>query len=199
MESWGSAGSTTTNLVFNSPQAPMPCNLVFQRQLADNQGVGPSIIKLPGVQEIENNPCRLVQTLLPLGAEPEYGMRRKMVLAEGRPFDSLAPQTEQGFMTLPGFTAPISVNVDCFTASKKADRTRRRNAKASMTQRMRVKRIEEIEEELQRLRDESQRQKEELNCYRDQCQQLKCENIQLKGERDWYRDNQNRSKDVETP
>ncbi|KAK2594950.1 hypothetical protein QQS21_007353, partial [Conoideocrella luteorostrata] len=90
---------------------------------------------------------------------------------------------QQAFMTLPGSDTPIPVQVDYSQASKKADEKRQRNAKASTRHRRKKKTIqEENVRQLQDLRDEREQIAEELEHMRHQ--------------RDFYRDERNRLRDI---
>ncbi|EQL03143.1 hypothetical protein G6O67_003247 [Ophiocordyceps sinensis] len=117
--------------------------------------------------------------------------------AIGGPGDGLAPWSDamrrsggmagadgqQAFMTLPGSDTPIPVQVDYSQASKKADEKRQRNAKASTRHRRKKKTMqEENARQLQDLKDERQQLMEELDGLRRQ--------------RDFYRDDRNRLREI---
>lgn len=90
---------------------------------------------------------------------------------------------QQAYMTLPGSDTPIPVQVDYSQASKKADEKRQRNAKASTRHRRKKKNIqEENVKQLQDLRDERE---DVIHQLEDMIQQ-----------RDFYRDERNRLRDV---
>ncbi|OAA38853.1 Basic-leucine zipper (bZIP) transcription factor [Metarhizium rileyi] len=90
---------------------------------------------------------------------------------------------QQAFMTLPGSDTPIPVQVDYSQASRKADEKRQRNAKASTRHRRKKKTIQEENiRQLQELKDERQQMSEAID--------------QLRRERDFYRDERNRLRDV---
>ncbi|KAF5657556.1 hypothetical protein FHETE_10362 [Fusarium heterosporum] len=95
---------------------------------------------------------------------------------------------QQAFMTLPGSDAPIPVHMDFSQASKKADEKRQRNAVAS-TRHRRKKKImqEENSKQLQELRDERRMMEIRID--------------ELTQQRDFYRDDRNRLRDivVQTP
>ncbi|KAK5989945.1 hypothetical protein PT974_08208 [Cladobotryum mycophilum] len=96
-------------------------------------------------------------------------------------FSGVEPQ--QAFMTLPGSDTPIPVQVDYSQASKKADEKRQRNAKASTRHRRKKKTLqEENMKQLQDLKDERQQMMQQMD---DIIQQ-----------RDFYRDERNRLRDV---
>ncbi|KPM42621.1 hypothetical protein AK830_g3949 [Neonectria ditissima] len=102
-----------------------------------------------------------------------HGMGGAMVGAEG----------QQAFMTLPGSDTPIPVQVDYSQASKKADEKRQRNAVASTRHRRKKKIIqEENTKQLQELRDERR------------ALEVKVEELIL--QRDFYRDDRNRLRDI---
>lgn len=90
---------------------------------------------------------------------------------------------QQAFMTLPGSDAPIPVQVDYSQASKKADEKRQRNAKASTRHRRKKKTLQE--ENLRQLQD-----------LKDEREQLAHEVEDLKRQRDFYRDERNRLRDI---
>ncbi|KAH7120098.1 hypothetical protein B0J13DRAFT_457637 [Dactylonectria estremocensis] len=90
---------------------------------------------------------------------------------------------QQAFLALPGSDSPIHLYVDYSKASKKADEKRRRNAVAS-TRHRRKKKImqEEDTKQLQKLRDEGR--------------QLETKLEELTHQRDFYRDDRNRLRDI---
>ncbi|POR37646.1 Uncharacterized protein TPAR_02155 [Tolypocladium paradoxum] len=90
---------------------------------------------------------------------------------------------QQAFMNLPGSDAPIPVQVDYSQASKKADEKRQRNAKASTRHRRKKKTLQE----------ENMRQLQDL---KDEREQLAHEVEDLKRQRDFYRDERNRLRDI---
>lgn len=90
---------------------------------------------------------------------------------------------QQAFMTLPGSDIPITVQVDYSQASKKADEKRQRNAKASTRHRRKKKTLQE----------ENVRQLQDLKDERDQL----AEDIEyVRRQRDFYRDERNRLRDI---
>ncbi|KYK60210.1 hypothetical protein DCS_01346 [Drechmeria coniospora] len=101
------------------------------------------------------------------------GMSRAASSAEG----------QQAYMTLPGSDMTIPVQVDYSQASKKADEKRQRNAKASTRHRRKKKTMQE----------ENMRQLEDL---RDERHQLACELEDTRRQRDFYRDERNRLREV---
>ncbi|KAF7536683.1 hypothetical protein G7Z17_g13009 [Cylindrodendrum hubeiense] len=102
-----------------------------------------------------------------------HGMGGAMVGAEG----------QQAFMTLPGSDTPIPVQVDYSQASKKADEKRQRNAVAS-TRHRRKKKI---------MQEENTKQLQEL---RDERRALEVKLEELIHQRDFYRDDRNRLRDI---
>ncbi|KAM3501029.1 hypothetical protein MY10362_005894 [Beauveria mimosiformis] len=105
-------------------------------------------------------------------------MRRS---ALGGPF--LNADGQQAYMTLPGSSAPIPVQVDYSQASKKADEKRQRNARASTRHRKKKKNMmEENTQELQTLRHDKEVLTREV------------ENLTRK--RDFYREERNRLRDI---
>ena len=90
---------------------------------------------------------------------------------------------QQAFMTLPGSDTPIPVQVDYSQASRQADEKRQRNAKASTRHRRKKKTLQE----------ENIRQLQEL---KDERQSLADEVETLRRQRDFYRDERNRLRDV---
>lgn len=96
---------------------------------------------------------------------------------------AMAGEGQQAFMTLPGNDVPIPVEVDYSQASRKADEKRQRNAKASTRHRKKKKSMqEENTKQLQDLRDERQEMMLELD--------------DLAQQRDFYRDERNRLRDI---
>lgn len=90
---------------------------------------------------------------------------------------------QQAFMTLPGSDTPIPVQVDYSQASKKADEKRQRNAKASTRHRRKKKTMQEDNlRQLQDLKDERQQMMEEMD--------------DLRRQRDFYRDERNRLREI---
>lgn len=86
-------------------------------------------------------------------------------------------------MTLPGSETPIAVQVDYSQASKKADEKRQRNAKASTRHRRKKKTIqEENVRQIQEMADEKDDLVERVE--------------QLTRQRDFYRDERNRLRDI---
>ncbi|KAG5982296.1 hypothetical protein E4U55_002084 [Claviceps digitariae] len=90
---------------------------------------------------------------------------------------------QQAYMTLPGSDTPIPVQVDYSQASRKADEKRQRNAKASTRHRRKKKTIQE----------ENIRQLEDL---KEERQQIADELEHVKHQRDFYRDERNRLRDI---
>ncbi|KAH7329377.1 hypothetical protein B0I35DRAFT_448551 [Stachybotrys elegans] len=101
------------------------------------------------------------------------GMGPSMVSGEG----------QQAFMTLPGSDTPIPVQVDYSQASKKADEKRQRNAKASTRHRRKKKTMQE----------ENMRQ---LQILKDERQQMLQHIEELTHQRDFYRGDRNRLRDI---
>ncbi len=90
---------------------------------------------------------------------------------------------QQAFMTLPGSETPIAIQVDYSQASKKADEKRQRNAKASTRHRRKKKTIqEENVRQIQEMADEKEELVERVE--------------QLTRQRDFYRDERNRLRDI---
>ncbi|KZZ97588.1 hypothetical protein AAL_03552 [Moelleriella libera RCEF 2490] len=90
---------------------------------------------------------------------------------------------QQAYMTLPGNSVPIPVQVDYSQASRKADEKRQRNAKASTRHRRKKKTMqEENVRQLQDVKEERQQLVEELEY--------------TKHQRDFYREERNRLRDV---
>ncbi|KAF7554756.1 hypothetical protein G7046_g6729 [Stylonectria norvegica] len=90
---------------------------------------------------------------------------------------------QQAFMTLPGSDTPIPVQVDYSQASKKADEKRQRNAIASTRHRRKKKVLqEENSKQLQDLRDERRHLQNQLHA--------------LTRQRDFYRQDRNRLKEI---
>ncbi|KAG8665577.1 hypothetical protein FPOAC2_10653 [Fusarium poae] len=128
-------------------------------------------------------------------------------LQAGRPFPSPGPQNDnttlwsetlrrqgtggslfgvegqQAFMTLPGNETPIPVHMDFSHASKKADEKRQRNAVAS-TRHRRKKKI---------MQEENSKQLQEL---RDERRMMEIRIEELTQQRDFYRDDRNRLRDI---
>ena len=90
---------------------------------------------------------------------------------------------QQAFMTLPGSDTPIPVQVDYSQASKKADEKRQRNAKASTRHRRKKKTMQE--ENMRLLQD-----------LKDERQQMAMEVDDVKRQRDFYREERNRLRDI---
>ncbi|KAG6006654.1 hypothetical protein E4U21_006799 [Claviceps maximensis] len=90
---------------------------------------------------------------------------------------------QQAYMTLPGSDTPIPVQVDYSQASRKADEKRQRNAKASTRHRRKKKTIQE----------ENIRQLEDL---KEERQQVVDELARMRHQRDFYRDERNRLRDI---
>ncbi|KAF4580907.1 basic-leucine zipper (bZIP) transcription factor [Ophiocordyceps camponoti-floridani] len=89
---------------------------------------------------------------------------------------------QQAYMALPG-SAHIPVQVDFSQASKKADEKRQRNAKASTRHRRKRKmQQEDKDRQLQVLKDERQQQREDMD--------------DLRRQRDFYREDRNRLRDL---
>ncbi|PHH71336.1 hypothetical protein CDD82_6581 [Ophiocordyceps australis] len=93
------------------------------------------------------------------------------------------PEGQQAFMTLPGSDTPIPVQVDYSQASQKANEKRKRNASASTRHRKKKKTMQE----------ENMRQLQEL---KDERQQVVKKMDELKLQRDFYRDDRNRLRDI---
>lgn len=89
---------------------------------------------------------------------------------------------QQAFMTLPSSDMTIPVQVDYSQASKKADEKRERNARASTRHRRKKKTMQENLRQLQDLKDERQQIMEEME--------------DLKRQRDFYRDDRNRLREM---
>jgi len=97
---------------------------------------------------------------------------------------NIAPaEGQQAFMTLPGSDTPIPVQVDYSQASKKADEKRQRNAKASTRHRRKKKTMQE--ENMRLLQD-----------LKDERQQMAFEVDDLKRQRDFYREERNRLREI---
>ena len=90
---------------------------------------------------------------------------------------------EEAYMTLPGSDIPIPVQVDYSQASKKADEKRQRNAKASTRHRRKKKTIQE--ENIKQIQD-----------MRDERHDMAVQIAGLKKQRDFYREERNRLRDV---
>lgn len=91
--------------------------------------------------------------------------------------------SQQAYMTLPGSDTPIPVQVDYSQASKKADEKRQRNAKASTRHRRKKKTLqEENMKHLQELKEERQQMLQQIE--------------ELENQRDFYRSDRNRLRDV---
>ncbi|KAM0263071.1 hypothetical protein ACHAQJ_001450 [Trichoderma viride] len=92
-------------------------------------------------------------------------------------------ESQQAYMTLPGSDTPIPVQVDYSQASKKADEKRQRNAKASTRHRRKKKTLqEENMKHLQELKEERQQMLQQIE--------------ELETQRDFYRNDRNRLRDV---
>ncbi|PHH60689.1 hypothetical protein CDD81_1341 [Ophiocordyceps australis] len=90
---------------------------------------------------------------------------------------------QQAFMTLPGSDTPIPVQVDYSQASQKANEKRKRNASASTRHRKKKKTMQE----------ENMRQLQEL---KEERQQVVKKMDELKLQRDFYRDDRNRLREI---
>lgn len=90
---------------------------------------------------------------------------------------------QHAFMTLPGSETPIPVHMDFSHASKKADEKRQRNAVAS-TRHRRKKKI---------MQEENSKQLQEL---RDERRMMEIRIEELTQQRDFYRDDRNRLRDI---
>ncbi|KAM0514057.1 hypothetical protein ACHAPE_007147, partial [Trichoderma viride] len=91
--------------------------------------------------------------------------------------------SQQAYMTLPGSDTPIPVQVDYSQASKKADEKRQRNAKASTRHRRKKKTLqEENMKHLQELKEERQQMLQQME--------------ELENQRDFYRSDRNRLRDI---
>ena len=123
---------------------------------------------------------RLFQTTGPTneGASPWSEMMRRHGMG-----GAMGTEGQQAFMTLPGSDIPIPVQVDYSQASKKADEKRQRNAVAS-TRHRRKKKI---------LQEENSKQLQEL---RDERRHLEIQLEALVRQRDFYRDERNRLREV---
>lgn len=95
----------------------------------------------------------------------------------------IAGEAQQAFMTLPGSDTPIPVSVDTTQASRKASEKRQRNANAST--RHRAKR--------RALQEENARHLQEL---KDERQEMEVKMAELMEQRDFYRNDRNRLRDI---
>lgn len=121
---------------------------------------------------------------LPSGTRPSEGSstwtevsRRSVIGVAG------SMEGQQAFMTLPGSDTPIPVQVDYSQASRKADEKRQRNAKASTRHRRKKKTLQE--ENIRQLQD-----------LKDERQQIADELEHMRYQRDFYRDERNRLRDI---
>lgn len=115
---------------------------------------------------------------------PEEGTSWSEVMRRSAMGSGMGPtEGQQAFMTLPGSDTPIPVQVDYSQASKKADEKRQRNAKASTRHRRKKKTMQE--ENMRLLQD-----------LKDERQQMAMEVDDVKRQRDFYREERNRLRDI---